>query len=279
MKLLDFYQQLMHYEFLRLGLLASFLSALSAPIVGVLLVYRRMSLVGDSLSHALLPGVSIAFYFFGFSLPALFVGGLLSGLLVAFLSVILQNKTQLLEDSSFAVFFLMSMSFGILLISERGSSTDLLHILFGSPLSLEPFSLLLLFITGAITLVGLFLGWRGFVAEFLQPHWFRAALGPALFFQLLFLFLVVLNLVANFYVTGTLLAVGQMLLPAIAASLFASHLRWIFLLAGIFSFFTSAFGLLLSFYYDFPLGPVSVLASGLLCLIGWVSKKGLNRFR
>src|ERR1051326_8673816 len=102
-----------------------------------------MSLMGDALSHAVLPGAAIGFLIAGLSLPAMSLGGCIAGLAVALLSGLVSRLTPLREDASFAAFYLISLALGVALISGAGNSVDLLHILFGSVLAIDATGLLL----------------------------------------------------------------------------------------------------------------------------------------
>ena len=125
------------YGFMRRALAGCLaLSAGAAPL-GTILLLRRMSLVGDAMSHAILPGAALGYLIFGLSLPAMSIGGLLAGLLVALLSGVVTRLTALREDASFAGFYLISLALGVLLISLRGSNVDLLHVLFGTILAVD----------------------------------------------------------------------------------------------------------------------------------------------
>ncbi len=125
------------YGFMRRALVACLALGIGSGPVGVLLMLRRMSLVGDAMSHAILPGAAVGFLFAGLSLPAMGLGGLVAGLAVALLSGFVSRTTVLREDASFASFYLASLASGVLLVSLRGSNIDLLHVLFGTILAID----------------------------------------------------------------------------------------------------------------------------------------------
>ena len=125
------------YGFMRRALVACLALSLGCGPIGVLLVLRRMSLMGDAMSHAILPGAAIAFLIAGLSLPAMSLGGLIAGLCVALAAGAVSRATKLREDASLAGFYLTSLALGVLIVSARGSNVDLLHVLFGSILSVD----------------------------------------------------------------------------------------------------------------------------------------------
>ena len=116
------------FAFMRRALVATWALALSAAPLGVFLTLRRMSLLGDALSHALLPGVAIGFMLFGLSLTAMAVGGVVVGMLVAAIAGVVSRSTALKEDASLAAIYLVALALGVTLISGHGTQLDLLHI-------------------------------------------------------------------------------------------------------------------------------------------------------
>ncbi|WP_413789819.1 metal ABC transporter permease [Bordetella pertussis] len=251
------------YGFMRRALAGAVaLSAGAAPL-GVFLVLRRMSLMGDAMAHAILPGVAAGYLLSGLSLGAMMAGGLLTGLAVALLAGLVARLTPLREDASFASFYLISLGLGVLLVSLRGSNMDLLHVLFGTVLGLDDAALLLVTAVANATLCILALAYRLLVAECLDPGFLRAAGGRGAWVHMLFMGLVVLNLVAGFQVLGTLMVVGLMMLPAAAARFWAgSAPGQIALAAAVSACAASAVGLLVSFHANVPASPAIILAAG-----------------
>src|SRR3954470_2815121 len=132
------------FEFMRRALAAVIALSLGAGPIGVFLMLRRMSLVGDAMAHAILPGAAIGFLLSGLSLFAMTAGGLIAGFVVAVLAGLVARTTELKEDASLAAFFLLSLAIGVTIVSMRGTNIDLLHILFGSVLALDDPTLLLI---------------------------------------------------------------------------------------------------------------------------------------
>lgn len=237
------------------------LSCGCAPI-GVLLVLRRMSLMGDALSHSVLPGAAIGYLLGGFALPWLAGGGILAGLLVALLAGLANRFTDLNEDASFAGFYLVALATGVLLVSKWGSSVDLIHLLFGSVLAIDSLSLVLVAGIASFTLIWLALNYRGIVLECVDPGFLRVNGSKGSRYHLGFLALTVLNLVAGFQAMGTLMAVGLMMLSAAISRLWADTLPGMILAAWMASLAASLTGLLLSYHLNLPSGPSIVLACG-----------------
>ena len=259
------------FSFMRRALAGTIALSFGAPPFGVFLMLRRMSLMSDAMSHAILPGAAVGFLVSGLSLPAMTVGGLAAGLVVALAAGFVARRTVLKEDASLAAFYLISLAAGVVLVSLRGSNVDLLHILFGSVLALDDPALIL---TGAVATVSL--GWlavfyRMLVVECVDPQFLRLAGRGSAVVHLSFLCLVVLNLVAGFQALGTLLAVGLMLLPAIAARFWAADLGGMIGIAIAIACFASAVGLLVSYYGSVPSGPAIILVAGAVYAVSLVA--------
>lgn len=258
-------QPFIEFGFMRRALVACVALAVSATPLGVFLSLRRMSLIGDALSHAVLPGAAIGYLISGLSLVAMGIGGLIAGLAVALLSGAVSRYTPLKEDASFAGFYLGSLALGVTLVSLRGSSVDLLHVLFGSLLAVDNPALLLVGAIAAFTLLMLAIIYRPLVIDAFDPDFLRAqGKWSAPLVHGLFLMLVVLNLVAGFQVLGTLMSVGLMMLPAASARFWSRHLAWMLAIAMALAIAAAAIGLMLSWRFSLPAGPAVVLSAALL---------------
>lgn len=253
------------YGFMRRALVASIALGLGSGPVGVLLMLRRMSLVGDAMSHAVLPGAAIGFLVAGgLSLPAMGLGGLVAGLSVALLSGLVSRTTVLKEDASFASFYLASLALGVLIVSLRGSNIDLLHVLFGTILAIDAEAIYLVGAIASLTLIVLAVVYRPLVAECFDPGFLRAVGGRGPLYHLLFLFLVVINLVAGFQALGTLMAVGMMMLPAAVAQLWARTLPGMIAVAASVAALSGFVGLLVSYHLGFASGPTIILTAAII---------------
>lgn len=255
------------YGFMRRALVACLALGLSCGPVGTLLVLRRMSLVGDAMAHALLPGAAIGFVIAGFSLLAMSAGGFIAAMLVAGLAGLVTRFTPQREDASFAAFYLIALAAGVMIISLRGSSVDLMHVLFGSILAVDNASLLLVAGTTTFTLLVLAAIYRPLIAECFDPAFLRAVGARGGWVHFLFLILVVLNLVGGFHALGTLMAVGLMMLPATAARFWATQASGLAAVATLLAVISGFGGLLLSYHCNLPSGPAIVLLAGALYVI------------
>lgn len=255
------------FAFMRRALLACIALGLMSGPIGVLLVMRRLSLAGDAIAHAVLPGAAIAYMITGMSLPALGLGAFVSATIVALMSGAVAQYTSQKEDASLAAFYIMALALGVALISMQGTNVDLMHLLFGSVLAVDDASLLLVLSVTTVSLLTLALIWRpllmgGFDPSFLSQY---GMIGRAS--SLIFMLLVVLAFVASFQTLGTLMAVGLLMLPATAARFWTKDIISLCLVAALLAAMSGAVGLLISFHVHVPSGPAIVLVAGALYIL------------
>jgi zinc/manganese transport system permease protein len=258
----------LEFAFMRRALVGCLALSLAAPPLGVFLVLRRLSLIGDALGHAILPGVALGATLGGLSLAAMSAGGIVAGLVIVLLAGLAARGTGLREDASLAGFYLVALALGVVIVSTGGTGVDLMDLLFGAVLGVDDGALLFMASVATLTLVSLALMWRPLVAETFDPGFLRHAGGGGAAWHLLFLALVVLNLVAAFQALGTLMAVGLMMLPATGARFWSGTVGGQVTASVMMATAASVAGLLVSFHADVPSGPAIVLAAGALWAVG-----------
>ena len=249
--------------FMRRALAGCLALSVAAPPLGVFLVARRMSLMSDVLQHGVLPGIALGAAVGGLSVWAMGLGGVVAGLIVALLAGWLARRTGGGEDSQLAGLYLLALAAGVALVSaQRG--VDLTHLLFGSVLAVDDAALLAMAGAATLTLPVLAAIWRPLVMESLDP-------GPrGGLWHGCFLALVVICVVAGFAALGTLMSVGLMMLPAIAARHWAGSLSGQTCLAVALAIAASALGLSISFNVEIPAGPAIVLTAGAFWVVSLI---------
>src|SRR6201989_658755 len=252
------------FEFMRRALAAVIALALGGAACARFVMLRRMSLVGDAMAHAILPGAAIAFLISGLSLFAMTAGGLIAGFVIAVGAGVIARVTELKEDASLAAFFLISLAVGVTIVSLKGTNVDLLHFLFGSGLALDDQTLLLIAGITTVSLAVLAVIYRPLVLECVDPGFLRSVSRAGAPTHIAFLALVVMNLVGGFHALGTLLAVGIMMLPAVTARFWARDVTAMILIAVVVGAVSGYAGLLLSFHLGAPSGPAVILVAGAL---------------
>ncbi|MBT3040229.1 MAG: metal ABC transporter permease [Candidatus Thiodiazotropha endolucinida] len=255
------------FSFMRRALVGCLALSLGATPIGVFLTLRRMSLTGDAMAHAILPGAALGYLVAGLSLGAMTLGGVIAGVAVAILSGLVARTTVAREDSSLAAFYLISLAVGVVIVSMRGSNVDLLHILFGTVLALNDEAIFLISGIATITLFGLAVIYRPLVIECFDPGFLRSVspLSPVAHYG--FLVLAVLNLVGGFHALGTLMAVGIMILPAAAARFWTRDITHLLIIGVLGAFLSGFVGLLLSYHASLPSGPAIILTAGAFYLL------------
>jgi len=264
---------LSHYLFEPLGdvavrrsLAAILALALSAGPIGVFLMLRRMSLVGDAMAHAILPGVAIGFLIAGLNVFAMTLGGLSIGLLIALLAGAVSRATSLQEDTSLAVFLLVSLALGVVIVTLNGIDIEqLMTFLFGETAAkMDTDKLLVIAGNATISLVTLALIYRPLVLGCVDPGFLRSVGRSDGIAHLAFLALLVLNLINGFHTLGTLLGVGIIIIPAAIARFWTRDISVMIALAIASALLSGWAGVLFAFDAGIPAGPAVTLVAGLL---------------
>ena len=261
----------LEYDFMVRALTATMVLSFSVAPVGAFLVLRRLSLAGEAMAHAIVPGIVIAFVVAGLSVVSMIIGGLTAGIAVAALTSFLARRTIIREDASLASLYLIAPALGIFILSAAGSAVPLKSFLFGSILGIDDETLILIGATATITLISFAFILRPLITNTIDPLFYESqSKRPALVTQW-FMLLVVLNLLGAFKALGTLMAVGLMILPATAARYWVSTISKYLILTFVFALTSCWAGLILSFYLpNVPSGPAIVLVAGVLFVISLV---------
>ncbi len=255
------------FGFMQRALVATLALGLISGPVGVLLVMRRMSLAGDAISHAVLPGAAVGYLIAGMSLPALGLGAFISALLVAMLASFVSNMTAQREDASLAAFYLVALAIGVLLVSVNGSNVDLMHLLFGSILAVDATALVVVAAATSVALLLLAAIWRVLLVGSFDPLFLLQFGRAGKVANQLFMLIVVLAFVACFQTLGTLMAVGLLMLPAVSVRFWIRDIGPACMLASGLATLSGVVGLLLSYHFSLPSGPAIVLTAGAIYLV------------
>ena len=159
----------LQYDFMIRALTATTVLCFSVAPVGAFLVLRRLSLAGEAMAHAIVPGIVIAFVVAGLSVMSMIIGGLAAGITVAVLTSLLARMTIIREDASLASLYLIALALGIFILSAAGSAVPLKSFLFGSILGIDNETLVLIGATATITLVSFALILRPLITNTIDP--------------------------------------------------------------------------------------------------------------
>lgn len=241
----------------------------AAPL-GVILIARRMSLIGDALSHAILPGAAIAFLLAGSNPLGLTLGALVAALVVAGAATFFSRGGSLPEDAAFAVLYLSGLALGVMVLGHGAEAETLDKLLFGAVSNLDPLGLLFSAFAASVTLIALALFMRGFVAEAADPLFTRAQGVGGMGLHFLLMALVALNLVAGFRAFGALMTVGLMMIPAAGARYFARGFAGQIAAAAIIALLASLCGVGVSILSQSAPGAAMVLSASVLFGLGYL---------
>lgn len=256
----------LHDASVRHSLAAVVALAFGAGPIGVFLMLRRMSLIGDAMSHAILPGVAIGFLAAGLNVYAMTLGGAVAGLVIALLAGAVSRTTKLQEDASLAVFLLVSLAIGVVIVTVKGMDIEqLMTFLFGETAAkMNTDKLLVIAGNATVSLIALALIYRPLVLGCVDPGFLQSVSRSDGVAHLTFLVLLVLNLINGFHALGTLLGVGIIIIPAATARFWTQDISAMIALAIASGLVSGLAGVLLAFHADVPSGPAVTLVAGFL---------------
>lgn len=253
-----FIEPFLEFAFLRRALVESVILSLSFSVIGLLLVTRRLSLIGDTLSHAMLPGVVIAFLLAGPGFYSLFVGGWITGFILLSAAVWLSRRRALEGDAVLALFAVFSIAVGMVIASRTQTTTEILHLLFGNILSIDDDLLGVSAIVGAITWSVFLIGYRSYFSALVDPAFFHSARGPATGRLVFLLALFAANLTVGFAGLGAMMTVGLLIVPSLVGRRLASSPLGMVVTSAAFATCVSVLGVLISYHAEVPSGPAIV---------------------
>ncbi|WP_440137044.1 iron chelate uptake ABC transporter family permease subunit [Exiguobacterium artemiae] len=264
MTIIDFIHALTEYDFLQKALVTSVMVGIICGVIGCFIILRGMSLMGDAISHAVLPGVAIS-YLLGINF---FIGAVATGLLTALGIGFVSQNSRIKNDTAIGILFTSAFALGIILISFLRSSSDLYHILFGNVLAVRPSDMWMTLAIGLLVLAAIFLFYKELLVTSFDPTMAAAyGLSTRLIHYLLMTMLTLVT-VASLQTVGIILVVAMLITPAATAYLLTNRLsRMIFLSAGL-GTISSVIGLYFSFTYNLSSGASIVLvATALFALV------------
>ncbi|OCA85057.1 metal ABC transporter permease [Pseudobacillus wudalianchiensis] len=260
---MSFIEAVIHYGFLQKALLTSVMVGIICGTVGCFIILRGMALMGDAISHAVLPGVAIA-YMLGINF---FIGAVISGVVTAMGIGFVSQNSRIKNDISIGIMFTFAFALGIILITFMKSSTDLYHILFGNVLAVRSSDMWTTFGIGIFVLVSIYLFYKELLITSFDPTMSAAYGLPVKVIHYFLMTLLTMVTVASLQTVGIVLVVAMLITPAATAYLLTNRL-WImiYLSAGL-GVAASVIGLYFSFTYNLASGATIVLVSTLLFLI------------
>lgn len=271
--MLEFVEHLFTYQFLNRALITSIIVGIVCGTVGSLIVLRGLSLMGDAMSHAVLPGVALSFLF---GIP-MFIGALITGMIASIFIGYITSSSKTKPDAAIGISFTAFLASGIIIISLINTTTDLYHILFGNLLAITNSAFLTTIVIGSIVLILIIIFYRPLMISTFDPTFSRmSGLNTTLlhYFVMLLLSLVT---VASIQTVGIILVVALLITPASTAFLISKKLYSMMIIASLISVISSIFGLYYSYIYNIPSGATIVLCTFVIYIITLFFTKFTNR--
>ncbi|HBI3410593.1 TPA: metal ABC transporter permease [Staphylococcus aureus] len=271
--MLEFVEHLFTYQFLNRALITSIIVGIVCGTVGSLIVLRGLSLMGDAMSHAVLPGVALSFLF---GIP-MFVGALITGMIASIFIGYITSSSKTKPDAAIGISFTAFLASGIIIISLINTTTDLYHILFGNLLAITNSAFLTTIVIGSIVLILIIIFYRPLMISTFDPTFSKmSGLNTTLlhYFVMLLLSLVT---VASIQTVGIILVVALLITPASTAFLISKKLYSMMIIASLISVISSIVGLYYSYIYNIPSGATIVLCTFVIYIITLFFTKFTNR--
>ncbi|MCJ7839939.1 metal ABC transporter permease [Lederbergia sp. NSJ-179] len=263
---MEFINDLMNYAFLQKALFTSIMVGVLCGVIGSFIILRGMALMGDAISHAIVPGVAIS-YMLGINY---FYGAVLMGIITSLGIGYVSQNSRIKNDSSIGIVFSSFFALGIILINKAQTAIDLTQILFGNVLSVRNSDMWLTLIVGAIVLLIVVLFYKEFLVSTFDPTMAQAYGLPTQVIHYIMMLLLTLVTVASLQTVGVILVVAMLITPASTAYLLTNRLSTMIGLASFFGAFSAVAGLYLSFRYDLTSGAVIVLVTTILFILAFI---------
>lgn len=259
--------ELLQYDFMQRALLAGALVGLVCSVVGVFVVLRGISFIGDGIAHSALAGIAGGLFL---GVPPLFAAFIFCSFMACVMGYA-SRSGRLKEDTSIGIFFAASMALGVVLMGMlKGGSLDLLSFLFGSVLTISDYDLYVSLSFTIIVLVLVLLLYKEFVAIVFDEELARISGLPVRFLQYLMFVMIALTVVASLRVAGIVLVSALIVTPAATAMQLSRDIDRITLISGVCGILSVEAGLMLSYYLDASPGATIVLFATSLFLLSLV---------
>lgn len=272
----EFIDGLLNFHFLQNALITALVVGIVGGAVGCFIILRGMSLMGDAISHAVLPGVAISFIL-GINF---FIGAIVFGLLASTIITYIKSNSIIKSDTAIGITFSSFLALGIILIGIANSSTDLFHILFGNILAVQDLDMWITIAVALLVLTAITIFFRPLLLTSFDPILAKSIGVKVTFYHYLLMVILTLVAVTAMQSVGTILIVALLITPAATAYLYANSLKTMILLSSGFGALASVLGLFIGYSFNIAAGSSIVLTSALLFLISFFivpKQSGMNK--
>mgnify|MGYP000910755761 FL=1 len=262
----NFINGLYEFHFLQNAIVTAVVIGVVSGAVGCFIILRGMSLMGDAISHAVLPGVAIS-YILGINF---FVGAIIFGLLSSIIITFIKNNSIIKGDTAIGITFSSFLALGVILIGIANSSTDLFHILFGNILAVQDIDKWLTIGVSIAVLVVIVLFFKELLITSFDPLMAKAIGMKVNFYHYLLMVLLTLVSVTAMQSVGTILIVAMLITPAATAYLYTNSLRKMIILSSSLGAVSSVLGLFIGYSFNIAVGSSIVITSSIIFAISFL---------
>ncbi|MGT2934457.1 metal ABC transporter permease subunit [Streptococcus castoreus] len=262
---MKFFEGLMSYHFLQNALITAIIIGIVSGAVGCFIILRSMSLMGDAISHAVLPGVALSFIL-GINF---FIGAVAFGLLASIIITYIKENSVIKGDTAIGITFSSFLALGVILIGVANSSTDLFHILFGNILAVQDSDKWITIGVSIFVLGVIILFFKELLITSFDPILAKSMGMNVNAYHYLLMILLTLVAVTAMQSVGTILIVALLITPAATAYLYANSLKVMLVISSSLGALTSILGLYLGYTFNIAAGSSIVLTSAAIFLISF----------
>lgn len=269
MSLITWIVEPLSFPFMQNALITALAVGLVCAVLSCYLILKGWALMGDAISHAVLPGIVIA-YVLG---APLFMGAFVSGLGCALLTGFIKQHSRIKEDSVMGIIFAGMFAFGLLLFAKVETDQHLNHILFGDLMGIRPQDQMQAMIIAALVLAVFIFKWRDFLLYCFDASHARVAALPVNLLHYSLLAMLALTIVASIQAVGVIMVIAMLVAPGITAFILTKQFSKMLIIAVSVSLLSSFFGVIISFYLDGATSACIVLFQSLLFCVVLITKR------
>ena len=271
----DFIENVSTLHYMQNALVTAIVIGIVSGAVGCFIILRGMSLMGDAISHAVLPGVALSFIL-GINF---FVGAIVFGLFASMIITFIRGNSIIKGDTAIGITFSSFLALGVILIGLARSSTDLFHILFGNILAVHHSDKWITIWVSLAVLNVIILFFKELLITSFDPQMAKAMGMKVNFYHYLLMILLTLVSVTAMQSVGTILIVAMLITPAATAYLYVNSLKSMILLSSTLGAVTSVLGLFLGTSFNVAAGSSIVLTSAVIFAISFFISPKQQFFR
>ncbi|MBN7274639.1 iron chelate uptake ABC transporter family permease subunit [Ligilactobacillus pobuzihii] len=271
----NFIQGLNEFHFLQNALVTAVIIGIVSGVVGCFIILRGMSLMGDAISHAVLPGVAISFIM-GINF---FIGAIAFGLLASVIITYIKGNSVIKGDTAIGITFSSFLALGVILIGVANSSTDLFHILFGNILAVQDTDKWISIGVSIVVLVIVYLFYKELLITSFDANMAQAMGMKVNFYHYLLMILLTLVAVTAMQSVGTILIVAMLITPAATAYLYSNSLKVMIFISATLGAVSSVLGLFIGYSFNIAAGSCIVLTAAVFFVISFFISPKQNFFK